>query len=90
VTTTMHPPAGRGPGSTATTHPCPAGDCSVQVRADRLMCRSHWYQVPRPLRAAVWATWRSGAGAGTLAHAEAITAAVRAVAARASTNGDRP
>jgi hypothetical protein len=27
----------------------------------------------------VWATWRSGAGAGTLAHSEAILAAVRAI-----------
>ncbi len=43
------------------------------------MCRPHWYQVPKPLRDAVWATWRSGAGAGTPAHTAAIRAAIAAL-----------
>jgi hypothetical protein len=81
VTATMHPPAGRGPGTGTTTHLCPAGDCPVRVRADRLMCAPHWSAVPKPLRDAVWATWRSGAGADSLAHAAAIRAAITAVTA---------
>ena len=65
---------GRGPGS----HLCPAAGCRQHVSADRLMCRPHWYQVPKPLRDAVWATWRSGAGAGTSEHTAAILAAIGA------------
>jgi hypothetical protein len=41
-----------------------------------LFCRPHWYMVPKPLRNAVWA---DGAGEGTLAHCQAIRAAVRVV-----------
>jgi hypothetical protein len=63
---------GRGPGS----HLCPAAGCRRHV--DRLMCSGHWYQVPKPLRDAVWATWRSGDGVGTPDHADAILAAVAA------------
>lgn len=76
---------GRGPA--AGSHQCPVDRCPVQVGRDRLMCRPHWYAVPKPMRDAVWATWRSGAGAGTPAHTAAITAAVAAVNARQE--GDR-
>ena len=65
--------AARGPG--AATHPCPCG-CGQQIRATRLMCRTSWYQVPKPLRDQVWATWRNGDGAGTPEHGDAIRAAV--------------
>jgi hypothetical protein len=79
--------AGRGPvsgwlspGQTRpTAHVCPVGGCRESVRADRLMCRPHWYLVPRPLRDAVWAAWRSGGGAGSPAHAAAVRAAIAAV-----------
>jgi hypothetical protein len=79
MTTQTRSRAGRGPATTAT-HRCPAGGCRVKVPATRLMCREHWYQVPRPLRDAVWATWRSGAGKGSPAHDAAIVAAVAALA----------
>ncbi|MGO9292819.1 MAG: hypothetical protein ACLP52_02870 [Streptosporangiaceae bacterium] len=69
---------GRGPGS----HLCPVRGCPQHVSPDRLMCRPHWYAVPRPLRDAVWATWQSGSGAGSPAHMAAINAAIRAVNAR--------
>jgi DNA-binding SARP family transcriptional activator len=65
---------GRGPGS----HLCPARGCRQHVSPDRLMCRLHWYRVPKPLRDIVWATWRSGAGVGTPEHIDAILAAVAA------------
>jgi hypothetical protein len=91
MTSRTHPAAGRGPGSIQITHPCPVGACDQQVRADRLMCRTHWYQVPPRLRAAVWATWRSGAGAGTPPHRAAIRAAVRALfETPTSTSGGQP
>lgn len=71
---------GRGPA--AGSHQCPARDCGQQVGPGRLMCRPHWYMVPRPLRDAMWATWRSGQGAGTEAHQLACDAAIRAVNSR--------
>lgn len=63
---------GRGPGS----HLCPASGCRRHIGADRFMCRSHWYQVPKPLRDALWATWRSGVGVGTPEHTHAILAVI--------------
>jgi hypothetical protein len=60
-------------------HQCPADGCTRRVPAHQLMCRTDWYRVPKPLRNAVYAAWRSGAGAGTPAHTAAILAAVKAV-----------
>lgn len=68
---------GRGPGS----HLCPAAGCRQPISPGRLMCRPHWYQVPKPLRDTVWATWRSGAGTGTSAHTSAVLAAISAATA---------
>ena len=61
------------------THECPAPLCTEQVDPDMLMCPRHWYQVPKPVRAAVWRAWRRGAGAGTPAHRAAMAAAIAAV-----------
>ena len=59
-----------------TTHTCPGPHCDRQVDYRMLACRTHWYQVPKPLRDAVWRTWADGRGAGMLAHAHAINNAV--------------
>jgi hypothetical protein len=61
------------------THECPGPGCAEQVEPDRLMCPTCWYQVPKPVRRAVWIAWRRGAGAGTPAHRAAIRLAVAAV-----------
>ena len=61
-----------------TNHECPGDGCTEQVPSNRLMCRADWYRVPKPLRDAVWNTWRSGAGAGTTEHTAAILAAIGA------------
>ena len=60
-------------------HRCPIGDCTAQVPRERLMCPRHWYQVPKPLRRAVWIAWNHGAGAGTPAHRAAMRAAIAVV-----------
>lgn len=60
-------------------HPCPAPGCRSIVSATRLLCRPHWHAVPKPLRDAVWRTWRSGAGAGSPEHQAAIADAVASV-----------
>ncbi len=63
-------------------HICPGPDCTAHVADHMLMCRPHWYQVPRALRDEVWATWRNGAGAGTAEHTQAIHAAIVALESR--------
>jgi hypothetical protein len=60
-------------------HECPAEGCTRTVNVSMLLCRPHWFMVPRPLRNAVWVTWADGAGEGTLAHCQAIRAAIRVV-----------
>ena len=61
------------------THECPGPGCAKEVDSSLLMCPACWHQVPKPIRAAVWRTWRRGAGAGTPAHRAAMTAAIAAV-----------
>jgi hypothetical protein len=63
-------------------HKCPGPGCTARVADHMLMCRPHWYQVPRALRNDVWAAWDNGMGAGTIEHTEAITAAIDALKAR--------
>lgn len=41
-------------------HTCHAPLCQVIVAPEMLMCRLHWYRVPRKLRNRVWATYRVG------------------------------
>ena len=60
-------------------HQCPVPRCDADVDSSELMCPAHWYQVPKPIRRAVWICWDRGAGQGTLAHAAAIRAAIAAV-----------
>ena len=63
----------------ALTHECPAPACTEQVDPDMLLCPRHWYQLPKPLRRAVWIAWNHSAGAGTPAHRAAMRAAIAAV-----------
>jgi hypothetical protein len=42
------------------THHCHAHGCQVPTRPELLMCRRHWFMVPRPLQQAVYATYRRG------------------------------
>lgn len=60
-------------------HDCPAKVCTKSVSQSMLMCRAHWYMVPKPLRNAVYDAWANGHGAGTPAHRAAILAAIEAV-----------
>lgn len=40
------------------THPCEVGVCDREVPRGMLMCRPHWYMVPKETRAEVWKWWR--------------------------------
>lgn len=65
-------------------HGCPATGCTRRVGSGMLMCRPHWFMVPKLQRDAVWDAWRGGLGAGSPAHRDAILAAVEAVNAKLS------
>ena len=41
-------------------HKCHAQGCIVEVPPKMLMCRRHWFMVPKPLREEVWRTYRPG------------------------------
>ena len=41
-------------------HSCHAHACNVMVPPAMFMCRRHWFMVPKPLRDAIWATYRRG------------------------------
>lgn len=41
-------------------HTCHAVDCGAKVPPEMLMCRLHWFMVPKPLRDRVWQTYRAG------------------------------
>ncbi len=90
TTTTISTPAPAGPGNgpgqpRPGTARCRIPGCRGPVGARRLMCRPHWYQVPKQLRDQIWAAWRSGAGVLSPAYRQAVgqgVAAVQAATAR--------
>lgn len=61
---------------------CPIEGCEAGRGERQLMCRAHWYKVPKELRDRVWATarrmWDDEPG-GDEEWSEARDAAVRAV-----------
>jgi hypothetical protein len=63
-------------GSRERVHDCPVAGCAVKVPRTRLMCKGHWYSVPKPLRDEVWRAYRNG-----VASVEYLEARERAIAA---------
>jgi hypothetical protein len=41
-------------------HTCHAINCYTPVPPQMLMCKRHWYMVPKSIREAVWANYRVG------------------------------
>jgi hypothetical protein len=41
-------------------HHCHARGCRVPVPPEMLMCKRHWFMVPKPIRNRVWAAYRAG------------------------------
>lgn len=46
-------------------HTCPAPGCTIECDAGRMMCKPHWFALPKPLRDAVYATYTQGQTART-------------------------
>jgi hypothetical protein len=64
------------PGDSA--HECPVGGCDKDVSYSMLMCRPHWYSVPKPLRNALYRAWNYGQGAGSVEHNSAMERCISA------------
>ena len=60
---------------------CVIPDCKIQVSRLYLMCPTHWYMVPLPLRTRVWKTWDGGLGIGHPSYLSAKSDAIAAVVA---------
>lgn len=77
-------------------HRCHARGCTVATKPEMLMCRRHWFMVPKPLRDRVWATYRPGQcddkdpSAAWLDAADAAIAAVTASEAAHDLEPARP
>lgn len=54
------------------THRCAAPGCDKQVPMNMLMCLAHWRRLPKPIRDAIWETYRAGTSAGTHPTSEYI------------------
>ena len=52
-------------------HTCHVPSCHVSVPRQMLMCKHHWYMVPKALRDRVWATYENGQEAGLATPSEA-------------------
>lgn len=68
-------------------HHCHATDCQASVPPEMLMCRRHWFMVPRPLRNRVWSTYRPGQCDDMNPSADYCRAAKAAVVAVAEQEG---
>jgi hypothetical protein len=63
------------------THSCAAKGCNKQVPLKMLMCKKHWFMVPKPMRDTIWAEYSPGqendmSGLGNEAYMQAVKAAV--------------
>lgn len=41
------------------THKCPKAGCMKDVPHSMLACKTHWFELPRPLRQAIKATYKT-------------------------------
>lgn len=60
-------------------HTCHARNCTTGVPPKMLMCRPHWFMVPRAMQARIWATYRPGQEVTKDPSPEYLDAAMEAV-----------
>ena len=68
-------------------HTCHAVGCKTTIPPEMLMCRRHWFMVPKTLRDRVWSTYRQGQCDDWNPSAEYCQAAKSAVIAVAKAEG---
>ncbi|MEI6417478.1 MAG: hypothetical protein WCO82_00275 [Sphingomonadales bacterium] len=64
---------------------CAAPGCDQQAKPGQLMCRPHWFQVPKPIRDAIWSTWKAR---DMVAYGQNVMSAKFAVSQRAAADAD--
>ncbi len=69
------------------THRCHALGCTVEVPPAMLMCKRHWFCVPKALRREVWRLYRKGQEETKDPSPEYLEAARAAIAAVAAAEG---
>lgn len=72
-------------------HHCHATGCETRVPPAMFMCRHHWFSLPKPMRDAIWRTYRPGqCDDWNISHeyAEAARAAVRYIAEKEGKEAD--
>ncbi len=72
-------------------HTCHATGCKTRVPPEMFMCKKHWFSLPKPMRDAIWRTYRPGQCDDwniTHEYAEAARDAVRFIAAREGVEPD--
>jgi len=71
-------------------HHCHAKGCLIKTKPEMLMCRRHWFMVPKAIRDQVWATYRPGqcdSGLPSKEWHQAADEAIKAVAEKEARNG---
>lgn len=58
-------------------HVCHAMDCDKDVPRRMLMCKPHWFMLPKPMRDAIWATYQPGQELGLVRPSAEYIANVR-------------
>jgi hypothetical protein len=71
-------PGGQPDGLLPRSGRCPVPGCGESIDGTRLMCRRDWNLAPKALRDQVWSTWRSGYGAASREHRDAILETIAA------------
>lgn len=56
--------------------------CTIQHSRDLLMCKGHWFSVPKPLRDELWRAFRSDEGILGEAYHDAREACIAAAEGR--------
>jgi hypothetical protein len=74
-------------GDTTMAHTCHAFGCETPVAPKLLMCRRHWFMVPKAAQKAVWDTYRPGQERTKDPSPEYLLAAFRAKLEVAVTDG---
>lgn len=56
---------------------CAHPHCDAQTATGQLACKPHWFALPKPLRDAIWSTWRKRERDGLGAYAKNVIEARR-------------
>lgn len=64
------------------THRCYAPGCQEAVGMRMLMCKPHWFGLPKALRDAIWDTYDQGRGVRTKAYTDNVREAQRLAGAK--------